>query len=68
MLDNKVRPLFNNSEVEVHACDTECNKNIDIEIFLEIVIEENLTKVVELSKTFNSNMMASIRELARRKT
>jgi hypothetical protein len=68
MLDNMIRPLFNNSEVEVQTCDTECNKGIDVEVSLDIIIEENLTKVVKLSKTVNSNMMASIREFARRKT
>ena len=68
MLDNMVRPLFNSNEVEVHACDTKCNEDIDVEVSLENVMEEYLTRVAELSKTINSNMMASIRELAMRKT
>ena len=68
MLDNMVRSLFNNNEVEVEVCDTECNEDIDVEVSLETVMEENLTRVVELSKTINSNRMVSIRELARRKT
>ena len=68
MLDNMVRPLFNSNVVEVEAYDTECNEDIDVEVSLETVMEENLTRVVELSKTINSNKMVSIRELARRKT
>ena len=68
MLDNMVRPLFNSNEVEVEAYNTECNEDIDVEVSLETVMEENLTRVVELSKTVNSNKMVSIRELARRKT
>lgn len=42
MLDNIVRPLCNRSEVEVHTCDTKCNEDIDIEVFLKIVMEEIL--------------------------
>ena len=68
MLDNMERPLFNSNEVEIQACDTSCNEDIDVEVFLGTMMEENLTKVAELSKTVNSNKMASIRELAKRKT
>ena len=68
MLDNMIRPLFNSNEVEVEACNTKCNEDIDVEVSLETVMEENFIRVVELSKTVNSNMMVSIRELVKRKT
>ena len=68
MLDNMVTPLFNSSEVEVYACDTDCNDDIDVEVVLETLMEENFTRVAKLSKTVNSNSMASIKEFAKRKT
>ena len=68
MLDNMIISLFNSSEVEVHACDIQCNKDIDVEVFLKNVMKKNFTIMVKLSKTINSNMMASIRKLARRNT
>ena len=68
MLDNMVRPLFNSNEVETEACNTVYNEDIDVEVSLETVMEKNLTKVVELSKTINTNRIVLIRELARRKT
>lgn len=63
-----MRPLFNSSEIKVHACDIECNEDIDVKVSLGIVMEENLIIVAELSKTINLNMMTSIKELAKRKT
>lgn len=60
--------MFSSSAVEVHACNTKCNEDIDVEVSLKIVIEENLTMIAKLSKTTNSNMIASIIELARKNT
>ena len=50
MLDNIKIPLFKTIEEEVHAYNTKCNEEIDVEVSLDTVIEESLTKIVELPK------------------
>ena len=67
-MDNMVKPLFNSKGEEwVQATDTECNEEIDVEVSLDTVMENNLSRVAELSKTINSNRMTTIRQLARKK-
>ena len=34
---------------------TECNEEIDVEVSLDTVMKNNLSRVGELSKTINSN-------------
>ena len=68
MMDNMVKPLFNIKEEEgVQATNTECNEEIDVEVSLDTVMENNLSRVAELSKTINSNRMTTIRALAKKK-
>ena len=67
MLDNIKTPLFKTIEEEVQAYNTECNEEIDVEVSLDIVMEESLTKVVELLKCISSSNMSTIRNLARKK-
>ena len=67
MLDNMKTPLFKTIEEEVHAYNTECNKEIDVEVSLDIVMEESLTKIVELPKSLSSSRMITIKDLARKK-
>ena len=67
MLDNIKTPLFKTIEEEVQAYNIECNEEIDIEVSLDTVMEESLTKVVELPKSISSNNIITIRNLARKK-
>ena len=68
MMDNMVKPLFNiKGEEGVQATDTECNEKIDVEVFLDTIMENNLSRVAKLSKTINSNRMATIKAYARKK-
>jgi hypothetical protein len=56
MMNNMVKPLFNiKGEEKVQATDTEWNEEIDVEVSLDTVTENNLSRVAELSKTINSN-------------
>ena len=60
MMDNMVKPLFNNKGEEgVQATNTKCNEEIDVKVSLDTIMENNLSRVAELSKTINSNRMTS---------
>ena len=67
MLDNIKAPLFKTIEREVHAYNTKYNEEIDVEVSLDTVMEESLTKVVELSKFILSSHMIIIKNLAKKK-
>ena len=68
MMDNMVKPLFNiKGEEGVQATNTEWNEEIDVEVSLDTVTENNLSRVAKLSNIINSNQMTTIRKLARKK-
>jgi hypothetical protein len=67
MLDNIKTPLFKTIEEEVQAYNTKCNEEIDVEVSLDTVMEESLTKIVELPKFISSSRMIIIKGLARKK-
>ena len=67
MLDNTKTRLLNTIEEEVQTYNTKCNKNIDVKVSSDIVMEESLTKVVELPKFISSSRMITIKDLARKK-
>jgi uncharacterized protein (UPF0332 family) len=67
MLDNIKTPFFKTIEDEVQTYKYISNKEIDVEMSLDIVIKESLTKVVEMPKSISSNRMITIKDLARKK-
>ena len=67
MLDNMKTPLFKTIEEEVQVYNTKCNEEIDVEVSLDTVMEESLTKIVELPKFLFSSRMTTIKDLARKK-
>ena len=68
MLENMEKPLFScRGEEEEQTFDKECNEEIDVEVSLDTVMENSLSRVAELSKNINTNRMTTIRELARKR-
>ena len=45
MMDNMVKPLFNIKEEEVQATDSKCDEEIDVEVSLDTIMENNLSRV-----------------------
>ena len=67
MLDNIKTPLFKTIEEDVQVYNIDGNEDIDVEVSLDTVMEESLTKVVELPKSIFLSSMITIRNLARKK-
>jgi hypothetical protein len=69
MLENMENTLFNTN---VHALviafnNTHYNENVDFEVSINIVMEESLRRVTQLSSTIVSSSIASFKCLARKK-
>ena len=58
---------FNTIEEEIHVYNTKCNEKINIEVSLNIVMNKNLIKIVEMQKFISSNHMINIKEFATKK-
>jgi hypothetical protein len=69
MLENMENTLFNTN---VHALviafnNMHYNENVDFEVSINIVMEESLRRVTQLSSTIVSSSIASFKCLARKK-
>jgi hypothetical protein len=69
MLENMENMLFN-TNVDALAFDfnnTHCNEDVDVEVSTDIVMEESLTRVTQLSSAIASSSISSLKCLAIKK-
>ncbi len=68
-MENMENTLFN-TNANALAFDfnnTHCNEDVDVEMSTDIVMEESLTRVTQLSSAIASSSIASFKCLARKK-